>query len=1057
MVQKTRFSLKALSVFLTCLMIIMAFPISARADVPIVATLEHTSGGSTTTTEYTAIQDALDASSDGDTVHIMAGTYIGQYLITKSITLKGAGVNQTVIQSPSAAVLENSLQDMLTNNGRHRVPILELRTAVAGGNVTVKDLTIDGNHQGFVNDTQGLDREFIGIAAFDTNAVIDNVTVRDIAPDTTVAATSTWRFKNYGILAEGSTALSSRVTVTVQNSTISDFQEVGIQAWGPKLHAVITNNTITGVLIDSDSSTTWSTLAQRGIQIAAPNSLNLYNDFATISGTTAVITGNTISNIGTAGPYTASMINTGSAGTVEISGNTLTGSSNPTIYRAAGMCFALQDKAVNAHDNSLSSLYRGIKVSGYCSAADNGIHGEEIAYGSHTFANNTMTGTEYALFDTTTGNDDENNETITLASTSTVGNSKGYQEYLLYGGSDSFTDTGLAPTKVDGGSGDDTISTGSGSDTLIGGTGNDTLTGGSGNDVFQYDATIDNGADRITDFGVGDAIQLADGSFTGGTVTTGDGTSVSANSVQLSYSGGVTTLYMVKDGTASSSDLIINLTGSYAPADFVLSGEYITYAHSTLNTTTATFDKNTSNTSAGHYTDVAASLTLGNNTLTDITLNNVSIGAGNYTVDANGNVTIKKEYLSTLSAGVSNLIFKFSAGSDRALAITVSNSTPSGGGGSSTPSRTITVTDTSSSLFSGSNGPIKAEANMNNAFSNSVEVKVTDTTKSGSEFGLGAGGTVYPFDISLYVKGTSTKTKPSNGYAVTISLPVPDKLLDVKDQLSIVHRSDDGTVTMLASQLKQISGVWYLVFEATEFSPYALVVKNIGTYDEARGLPYYVDSNGNTVFIGFSANGKYFAPSGVTVLFKANARSFTDTASHWAKGNIGFVTERELFTGTGKNLFSPDAGMTRAMFATVIGRLYERSYGAIAASRDHAFTDCNYDAYYGNYVDWAAKEGIISGYGNSAFGPNDQITREQMAAILYRFADFVGVLPNNTNTTLRYSDAGSISDWAKNAALYCQRTSIITGRDGGSFVPRGTATRAEVAVILERFIKNVVI
>ncbi len=392
---------------------------------------------------------------------------------------------------------------------------------------------------------------------------------------------------------------------------------------------------------------------------------------------------------------------------------------------------------------------------------------------------------------------------------------------------------------------------------------------------------------------------------------------------------------------------------------------------------------------------------------------------------------------------------------------TEASNTPEGGssgGGSyvpSTPSKTITVTETSSALFSGSEGAIKAEANVDNAFSNSVEVKVTDTAEDGAGFGLGVDSKVYPFDISLYIKGTNTKTEPNAGYAVKLSLPIPEELLDVKDQLSIMHKSDDGTVETLNSQLTQINGVWYLVFEASEFSPYALVVKDIDTYDETAGLPYYVDSKENEVFIGFAANGKYIAPDGVTVLIKQNTKSFSDTGSHWAKNYIDFVTERELFTGTANNTFSPDAGMTRSMFATVIGRLYERSFGEIEAAGTHSFTDCDYDDYYGKYVDWAAKGGVIGGYGNGEFGPNDQITREQMAAILYRFADFLDVLPADMGAELDYPDAGDISSWSQAAALYCRQTGIITGRDGGSFAPQGTATRAEVAVILERFIENV--
>jgi len=232
-------------------------------------------------------------------------------------------------------------------------------------------------------------------------------------------------------------------------------------------------------------------------------------------------------------------------------------------------------------------------------------------------------------------------------------------------------------------------------------------------------------------------------------------------------------------------------------------------------------------------------------------------------------------------------------------------------------------------------------------------------------------------------------------------------------------------------------------------------VNSAGAYEETAGLPYYMGSVGNEVFIGFAANGKYMALSGVTVLFKENTKTFTDTGSHWAKGCIEFVTERELFNGTGVNMFSPNTGMTRAMFATVIGRLYERSYGEIETMSTHAFTDCSYDDYYGKYVDWASEKSIIEGYGNGKFAPDDEITREQMAAIMYRFAEFLGLLPGNTDAILKYPDADSISGYAERAALYCQSSGIIAGRDGGNFVPQGTATRAEVAVILKRFIENI--
>ena len=372
----------------------------------------------------------------------------------------------------------------------------------------------------------------------------------------------------------------------------------------------------------------------------------------------------------------------------------------------------------------------------------------------------------------------------------------------------------------------------------------------------------------------------------------------------------------------------------------------------------------------------------------------------------------------------------------------------------SKPSHTITVTETSSGLFSDSERKIMAEANMISAFSNSVEVKVTDTNESADSFMLGIGNTVYPFDISLYIKGTNTKTKPNDGYAVTIYLPVPDDLLDVKNNISVAHKSNDNRVKMLDSELKQIDGTWYIVFKASEFSPYALVVSDTGNYLEKTGVPYYIDSSGNEIFIGFAANEKYIAPPGTYVLFKENKKSYSDINSHWAINYIDFVTEREIFLGTENSVFSPDLVMTRAMFTTVIGRLYERSFGEIKIYQEHVFKDCDYDGYYGRYTDWASENNIISGYGNGLFGPDDPVTRQQMAAIFYRFADFLGVEFENTNTELSYPDSAFISSLAVNAARYCQDNGLIKGRDNGNFVPDGNANRAEVSAIIERFINN---
>lgn len=295
--------------------------------------------------------------------------------------------------------------------------------------------------------------------------------------------------------------------------------------------------------------------------------------------------------------------------------------------------------------------------------------------------------------------------------------------------------------------------------------------------------------------------------------------------------------------------------------------------------------------------------------------------------------------------------------------------------------------------------------------------------------------------------------KSTRGWSAAAPLQLRKNEIAIKILILGVKNDDEEIYKTVSG----IGGVWYLVFEATEFSPYALVIKNTGSYyDESAGLPYYLDKSDGKVVIGLAANGKYIAPAGVTIAVTPNGKSFTDISGHWGAKYIGFVTGREIFLGTGSDTFSPDAGMTRAMFAPAAGRLYERSFGEIEVQVSSAFTDCDDSNYYGKYVDWAAEKGIMGGYGNGKFGPDDQITREQMAAILYRFADLLDALPNGTDTAPDYPDADSISAYAKDAALYCQTTGIITGRNGSAFAPQETATRAEVATIMQRFVESIV-
>lgn len=225
---------------------------------------------------------------------------------------------------------------------------------------------------------------------------------------------------------------------------------------------------------------------------------------------------------------------------------------------------------------------------------------------------------------------------------------------------------------------------------------------------------------------------------------------------------------------------------------------------------------------------------------------------------------------------------------------------------------------------------------------------------------------------------------------------------------------------------------------------------------EDSALPYYMQ-DGKKVFIGFAAILddllKYIIPDGKKVQFAENRKSFTDIENHWAKDNIDYVTEREILVGIENSKFSPNTGITRAMFVTVIGRLYERSYGNIIGNT--TFLDVDTNAYYAKYVAWAYENNIINGIGENKFSPDTDITREQMSEIMFKFAKLLDKAPiGDWLINVNYSDKSEISDWAIDSVAYCQLANIIIGRDNNEFAPNDTVTRAEVAAVIERFIKE---
>lgn len=188
----------------------------------------------------------------------------------------------------------------------------------------------------------------------------------------------------------------------------------------------------------------------------------------------------------------------------------------------------------------------------------------------------------------------------------------------------------------------------------------------------------------------------------------------------------------------------------------------------------------------------------------------------------------------------------------------------------------------------------------------------------------------------------------------------------------------------------------------------------------------------------------YSQPTGTLLLF-SDVRE-----QDWFRAAVQYVYHKGMMNGTSDTTFAPYATTTRGMIVTILHRL-EDSPAAAAA----AFTDVSAGAYYAAPVAWASASGIVTGYGGAIFKPDDPITREQLAAILYRYAQYKGVDVSRKNDLLLFSDRAAVSSYAVDAVSWAVDAGLITGIDG-RLEPAGYANRAQVATILMRLCENVI-
>lgn len=259
-------------------------------------------------------------------------------------------------------------------------------------------------------------------------------------------------------------------------------------------------------------------------------------------------------------------------------------------------------------------------------------------------------------------------------------------------------------------------------------------------------------------------------------------------------------------------------------------------------------------------------------------------------------------------------------------------------------------------------------------------------------------------------------------------------------QLTVKNDGEFGfTMTLTAPVGAKNAGMW----------------ANLYHYDEAAGKLVYtasslVDRNGYASLPVGSA-GQY----ALVLDGKSHALPFTDLAvGAWYEDAVAYVYRHDLMSGFSEDTFGPNAALSRAQLCQILYNMEGRP----AVTGSGSFSDLADGAWYTDAVTWAASQGIVDGYGGGLFGPDDNITREQLASILYRCAQARGddVSVGEDTNILSYSDAADVAEYAVSAMQWACGAGVITGISESALAPRGEATRAQTAAMLMRFCEQYV-
>ena len=369
------------------------------------------------------------------------------------------------------------------------------------------------------------------------------------------------------------------------------------------------------------------------------------------------------------------------------------------------------------------------------------------------------------------------------------------------------------------------------------------------------------------------------------------------------------------------------------------------------------------------------------------------------------------------------------------IQVQVSIPSTSGGGTNSAPMQTTVQNGTANTVLSTAGGrKLVSDAIANQSESIVIKPEIT--------------GEVTKAQVSI-PSSTVSQIKNETNASLTVSVPIAD--VTIPNTALDTLGSAGGTVNVMAEQVDQ-SVVLKLTADGKNVESVPGGVKlTVPAEDAGPGtvaVLVHEDGTREIVRKSLAGDGKVDIPlnGSATVEIVDNSKEFADVPdTNWAADAVDFASAHEMFNGTSETTFSPDETMSRGMLATVLYNLE----GCPEQEATGGFGDVSSDDWYADSIAWAVENGIADGYGDGQFGPNDNITREQLAVILWKYAGS----PKASGQDLAFTDADQASGYAQEALCWAVEKGILNGYNG-QLSPRETATRAQAAQMLKSFMEN---